>query len=162
MKRFRFPLDRVLQIRRRQEELERTRLETLTAERLRLERRALELEVESRQSRAGCGLGPGLPAWELRAAHDYSLALDRAREQTLRLSSQVGQQRSVQLHVLVRARRNVQLLEHLRQKQLADYHSRLDREQENFAAEIFLARLVRERAAASVSKNSLNSLRPAR
>ena len=144
MKRFSFSLERVLEFRRQQEELERNRMEALAAQRLHLGQRAIEMEEQSRQARAGCAAGTGVPAIEIRQAFDYAQTLWWAREETLAQRESVERQRREQMQVVIEARRRVQLLEKLRSEQWSRHRKQADREAETLAGELHLAKLRRE------------------
>jgi len=144
MKRFTFSLERVLDFRRQQQDVERLRLEALAAERRRLEQDAVRMLEQSRSTRTECASTASLSALELRQAYEYSNALRRSRDEALGQAGRVERQRSHQQLLVVAARRNVRLLELLRTRKLAR-HSRLaGREQEALAGELHLAKLRRE------------------
>ena len=144
MKRFAFPLQRVLEFRRQQEDLERGRLARLAAERLRLEEQAELQAEESRRTRAGCAAEAALPGSEIRLAYDGAAALLRARERSLELAREAERRRQEQLNVVLGARRRVRLLEILRARGLGRHGRLADREAEAIAGELHLAKLLRE------------------
>ncbi len=144
MKRFRFSLQRVLEYRRQQEDLERGRLALLAAERVRLERQAEGQGVESREMRAACAAAGTLPAIVVRQAFEAGAGLLRARERSLDLAKQVEQKRLQQLGVVMEARRRVRLLELLRRKRKLRHVRAADQEMEAIAGELHLAKLRRE------------------
>jgi len=144
MKRFVFPLQRVLDFRQQQEEVERGRLAGLGAERRRLERQA---EVQGSESRALRGAFAGRAVVEaavLRQAFDSAESLLRGRQRSLELASIAEQRRVEQLDVVLEARRRVRLLELLRSRRRSRHRRQADREQEALAGELYLARLRRE------------------
>jgi flagellar export protein FliJ len=140
MKRFVFPLQRVLEFRRQEEEAERGRLEQLAAERARLERLAEELGEESRQERATCAGVRSLPAAELQQRYEGAAALLRARGRSLEEAKQTEGKRAEQLRIVLEARRRVRLLELLRGKKRSKHGRLADRELETLAGELYLAR----------------------
>jgi len=146
MKRFRFSLQRVLEYRRQQEDLESGRLAPLAAERVRLERQAEGQGVESREVRAACAAAGALPAFMVRQAFDAAAGLLRARERSLDLAQQAEQRRLQQLEVVMEARRRVRLLELLRHKRKLRHGRAADQELEAIAGELHLAKLRRESA----------------
>ncbi len=144
MKRFTFPLQRVLELRRQQEDMERSRLARLAAERLRLEEQAELQAEESRRTRAACASEAALPGGDVRLAYDGAAALLRARERSLELARDAERRRQDQLAVVLDARRRVRLLEILRARRLGRHGRLAAREAETIAGELHLAKLFRE------------------
>ncbi len=145
MKRFLFPLERVRRWRAGQAALEELKLEQLrgSLEALReakrnmsRERSESELEVLGQAS---------MEASELESLDAYRLhARNKIREfenQERQAAAQIEEQRQR----VIQARRNMELLERLKQKALDAWQAESDREQENFAAELYLARWTRRR-----------------
>lgn len=144
MKRFSFPLERVLEYRRQLEEIEIGRLHLLIAERQRLLDQAGRLGREAQRVRTEPISRPILPALELRRGYEYAESLRRSRESTLARAEVADQQRRAQLQVVIEARRNTRLLELLRAKRLRRHARLADRQQETLAGELYLAALGRE------------------
>lgn len=144
MKRFSFPLRRVLEFRRQQEELEIGRVQALAGLRGRLEQQASQMREESRQWRAGCATVTHITGSELAQAFQYAHALGEAREQTLTRAEQVEMDRRRQMEVVVEARRRVRLLELLRARKFTQHARLTGREEEILATEAHLARMRRE------------------
>jgi len=145
MKQFTFPLQRILEIRRHQEEAERLRLQQLRVERLRLQDQAQQLFEQSRLARIECVSGPGIEARQLQAAYDYARAMDRDRTETLARAAELDQRAGQQLQSVLLARRNVRLLEIMRARRLAAHNRSVDREQESVASDLHLAKRERQR-----------------
>ena len=145
MKRFQFPLDRVRRWRAGQAALEELKLEQLRGnlEALREEKRNMARE-RSESEREVLGQA-SMAATELQSLDAYRLhARDKIREfenQELQAAAQIEEQRQR----VIQAQRNVELLERLKQKALDAWRVESDREQENFAAELYLARWTRRR-----------------
>ena len=144
MKRFLFPLQRVLDYRRQQEDQEKGRLALLAAERTRLEHQADRQQIESREVRAACAAATALPAEVVRQAYESAAALRQARERSLELAREAEGKRLEQLGVVLEARRRVRLLETLRHKKSLLHRRLADRELEAIAGELHLARWQRE------------------
>ncbi len=142
MKRFRFPLERVLDLRRQQQDLELGRLEALAGQRAALERQAGELEELSRICRAACAATTSIEALDLRRTYDYARALEQARLQALGHAAAVEGRRREQMVRLMEARRRVRLLETLRDGLRKRHQQRADREAEAVATDLFLGRLL--------------------
>jgi len=143
VKRFSFPLQRVLEFRRQQEQAERLRLETLAVERARFLARAVELEAQSRDLRGECVRRQQISAVDLQQAYEYAQALGRHRELALEDATRAERQRRDQMARVFESRRRVQLLERWRARKLAQYAKRSDREQDALAMELHLGRLPR-------------------
>lgn len=144
MSAFRFSLEKALEWRRKQLELEETRfkqcvaaLATLDGQRAELEAAAIRAELEVRGSSviAGCDL-EALGRFR-RAVQDREAALElrRADSRTKMESQQT---------VMMAARRRCRLLERLRERRLAEWTAVRDKELEELAAESYLARWVKQ------------------
>jgi flagellar export protein FliJ len=149
VKKFQFPLGRLLEFRRLQEEMERAKLARLAGEVRQIEQRRAELaQVEHRAAddvrrsvEAGSEptVGPlsALPAFRQRVRR-----LDRRMEaQEAELSRQMQAQRATMLE----ARQRSEVLERCREKSFAEWKSGLEREMETLAGELHLAKWKRRR-----------------
>lgn len=144
MKRFAYPLDRVLAWRRLESDRERGKLESLHAE-LAQTRAAIErLTVESEGATRALATATGLTGADLAglALHGrlsrirgVQLAADESR---LKLSATAQRQRCFD------AERAVKLLERLRERRLSEWQKEFDREMERTASELHLARVARD------------------
>lgn len=145
MKAFRFRLERVLQWRRVQLELEENRFKSQAAALEALDRRRAALESE------GIGAELQVRAWSpLRGRDLASLGGFRRfllnEERTLAARRNECQRRlAAQEGVMLEARRRCRLLERLRERQWAEWRASGDRELEQFATENYLAGLARRR-----------------
>lgn len=144
MKRFEFRLARVRDFRRQQLEVEEAKLETLRAERKKLEAESLRLENEASGTRQSLMVTGSVEAQELIAADRYLRHLaEEAKRQAAKMADWQERARQ-QEEAMVVARRRVRLLEKLEAKQFALWTAEAYREQENLAAELYLARWKRE------------------
>jgi len=140
MKAFRFPLDRALHLRRLQLELEQAKLQQLARDRDQLDLRATAIRSDAARTRAASTSQPQISSIELAALPGYQTGVRN------RLSKLDGQKRDIlkriedQRRVTLEAERKVKLLEQLREKRYADWSALMNREQEAFAAEAYLAR----------------------
>ena len=147
MQRFQFRLDRVLDWRRKQCEVEESRLAACLAvaqdterriEALRAERTAIDRELLSR---------PAIPAADFLNLSRYRL---RAGKEELDLGEERRQRMQAAAEQRVRvlqAQRRVKLLEKMRDRRLAEYDIAAARELEQAAAEAFLVRWSQARRA---------------
>jgi hypothetical protein len=143
MKRFQFSLDRVRSWRAGQAALEGLKLEQLreNLEALKMARRNIAVERSSSEQAV---LGqPSIDASELQSLDAYRLhARARIRDienRERQIEAQLEQQRQ---RVII-ARRDAELLERLKRKALDEWQAASGREQENLAAELFLAKRAR-------------------
>jgi hypothetical protein len=140
---FRFRLERVLEWRRTQLELEESKLQRqqralmeLDSERARIEAAGIRAEIEVR-------------AWRPLAGSDLT-TLAAFRQHVIGKEKQIGVRREearrrleTQQAVLVEARRRCELLERMKQRRRTEWEAAADRELEDLAAESYLARLSR-------------------
>ena len=144
MKRFAFPLESVRQWRSRQLELEESRLQQVLAEREAIiaRRRAMEEELKREVALLAA---PGLDAGQL-AALDAFRRYVGAQGHRMAIDMRGCEQRiEAQRKQVVEARRRFELLNRLRDKAARQWHADNDRELENTAADLYLARCARER-----------------
>ncbi|MCS7044457.1 MAG: hypothetical protein NZR01_16860 [Bryobacteraceae bacterium] len=140
MKKFRFPLDRLLNYRRARLAAEQAKLEKILAEQRALRERRAALEREDRMIRESLLHLPVLTSVELEAAAAFRRF---AEAETVRLLSAEGELASRlerQREALVAARREVEVLERLRERKREDWRRELDREMETQVAELVIAR----------------------
>lgn len=140
MRKFQFRLERVLGWRRTQLELEEHKLKTLAAEMDAIERRRAQLALDRTLAERHVLAEPRLDG-SLLEAHAAYLAGLSLQEQRLERVRQEQEQRIASQHQRVlEARRRCRLLERLRARALADWQAEADRELENTATELYLAR----------------------
>jgi bifunctional DNA-binding transcriptional regulator/antitoxin component of YhaV-PrlF toxin-antitoxin module len=140
VKRFDFPLERVRRWRSEQASLEELKLQQLRAEKGRLEsvQRGLEAAVSGAENRVLAQ--PAIEAVELTSLGSYRT---HTRQKIRELQNR-GRQHDAkiveQLQRVMEARRQAELLEQLRGKALGEWQTALDKEQEDLASELFLAK----------------------
>ncbi len=143
MKKFVFPLDRVLAWRHTQ-----TRLEEATLEKLQVELRGLDQQranldqsvVEARDMLLG---SQSATSMEIAALEHYRAA---AAQEAVRLGhtrASLVQRIGQQTPVVAARRRDARLLEKLRERRLAEWHEAADREVEHLAEESYLSKFAR-------------------
>ena len=145
MKGFHFPLEKALEWRRQQLELEPNRFKSQTAALAQLDRARAELEA------AGIRAEVQVRAWAPLAGQDLA-ALSRFREHVAQEERSLEARRStcrLQLEAqqkrMLEARRRSRLLEQLRERRWEEWRAASDRELEGFAAECYLAGVARHR-----------------
>lgn len=140
MKKFRFPLEKLLHYRRGRLSAEKARLAQLIAEQAALERSRAALEREERLIMESLRRLPVLSASDLAAADGFRRF---ATAECARLLSEAGLLASrieAQRRAVLSARREVEILERLREKRLQDWRAELDKEMEQQVAELVGAR----------------------
>ena len=146
MKKFEFSLGRVLDWRETLARVEESKLERLYAERRAIESSKAVLLTERSRTEQAVAHAPDHTGLELEA-------FDAFRRFTVAEHTRLEQRRaectkkiSAQIQVVAAKRRDVRLLEHLRQKRLLDWRRDLGREMEIQAGEIYLANWNRKQA----------------
>ncbi len=139
MKRFEFPLDKVRQWRHGQAEVEERKLQKLHTD-LRtvdLEREQIEGERESAEQ---IRLLPGVGAQDLANLDTFRQYIRTEILANITKRTQCQVQVDEQRQKLMEARRQFELLDRLRQKALTEWKTAQDKEQEELAGELYLAK----------------------
>ncbi len=143
MKKFSFPLDRALNWRRLQSDQERAMLEKLTGEGQAIATREERMRRERAEQEDGLARGlyldaayvSTLPRWQMQVKQRLT---EMAAEQRV-MDARVAEQREK----LRESERAVRLLERLRERRLGNWETELAKEEEAFAAEVYLANCIR-------------------
>lgn len=147
MKRFRFPLERLLNYRRSRLAAEQARLDRLIAEQTSIERSRAALEREERLASESLRALPVLSSDHLAAVAAFRRF---AAEEVVRLAAEAAAAASrvaAQRESVLSARREVEVLEKLRERRLHDWRRELDQETERQTAELVVARWAMAREA---------------
>ena len=143
---FRFTLEKVLEWRRTQLDLEEVRYRQQAEVLAGLERSRFELEAAASRAEAGVRSGNAVEGSDL-------AALDSFRKRLLRQGQEIDRQRAEgsrkldeRQKAMLEARRRYRLLERLRERRLAEWRVARDREVEQTAAESYLARFARRQS----------------
>ena len=145
MKRFQFPLERVRRWRREQANLEELKLQQLRAELARLEAAKREVEMEVTQSARRVLEQATIDALELTSLECYREFLRYRAYQLGNLARQCEAKIVEQRGRVIEARRQFELLDRLHGKAWREWLAEGNKEQEQLAAEMFLAKSVRGR-----------------
>ena len=145
MKRFDFPLAKVLSFRRRQLELEEAKLEALDSERRTLESESSRLEDEAVRTRSALVVTGSAESQDLVAADLYLRHLSAEKKRHAAKVADWQARANKQQQSVVEARRRVRLIEKLEERQLREWKTAVDREMENLSSELYLARWKRSR-----------------
>lgn len=140
MKKFRFPLQKLLNYRHSQLAGEQARLERLLAEQADLEQRRAALEREERMASESLRRLPVLTADQLSAAAAFRrYAASEAARLGAEICAAAGRV-AAQREAVLSARREVEVLEKLRERRLHDWRREVDQETERQTAELVVAR----------------------
>ena len=143
MKKFHFQLESVRRLRHQQQEIEETKLRQIAARLHEWEHRIATLDAERQQAEAALRGRSTFDGSELAALENYRGESARRRRNLEAELEQERQRLAAQRRVLVEANRRVELLERLKEKALADWSHQWDKEQEQTATEVYLAKRVR-------------------
>lgn len=140
MKRFLFPLDRVRLWRAGQAALEELKLEQLGIQMAKMSEDMRSAQAERTESEHEVLRQPAMEATELQNLDAYRLfTRDKIRDIENR-RHQLEVQADEQRQRVIRARRDAELLERLKRKAVEEWQAASQKEQESFAAELYLAR----------------------
>ena len=147
MRRFRFPLERVRAWRQGQKEIEEMRLRRLYAELRELEARRKNILEETASSRRALLARQVVTSQDfeaLEALRGYAAdQLRRIDARNTALAPKIGQQTKC----LIEAHRSFQLVDSLRDRALIDWTVAHNKEQDELAAELYLAGRTRQKTA---------------
>jgi flagellar export protein FliJ len=143
MKDFRFPLERVLEWRRIELDLEQARFEQqmmevteLDSERANIEAAGIRSEIEVR------AWGP-LTGNDLTALAAFRRHVIGKEKQIEARCEEARRKLEIRKSAMIEARRRCELLERLKRRRLGEWQTAADRELEELAAESYLARFAR-------------------
>jgi hypothetical protein len=140
MKKFAFPLDRVLQWRRTQAQIEESKLAQLHGELRALENRRAALDRERTVSEQAVLSDAAVTGADLAALDAFQRFTIAERQRLDRARGESRQRIAGQVEVVAAKRRDVRLLEHLREERLKTWTAAQAHELEIQAAESYLAR----------------------
>ena len=140
MNRFQFPLEKVRDFRQQQLEVEEAKLEALHTERQALAAESAHLERETDQTRLSLMVTGVAEAQDLVASDLYLRHLSAAKKRLAARLADWQARADKQQQAIVEARRRVRLLEKLEARKRQEWQAGVNREQENLASELYLAR----------------------
>ena len=145
MKKFSFPLQRVLDLRRQQAELERAKLQPFVVRLQKLEAAREYLRNQAHAASASVRSAHSVTGGDLAALGRY----ERYTDGRIRLLDQheleLRKHIEAQQMVVREADRKVKLLENLRDQRLIEWTAQRDKELEEVASDSYLAKLLSER-----------------
>lgn len=140
MKRFRFPLDALLALRRRKLEKFDAELAALEQRKAASLRRAAELERRSAETRASVQVAARIRGSDLRRIDASAQAMLQQAAESRQAANNLERELAKARQALLHARREVETLDNLRERGLQEWRRAADREDEALAAELYLAR----------------------
>lgn len=143
MKRFHFPLERVRRWRQDQADLEEFKLQQLFGERNGLMERRQLLLTQAETSERAVLSSESVEAQELAALESYRQHVAQRKAAIEREQGRVEQRIADQRHAVVEAQRRFELLDRLQHKAFLSWTAARDKEEEELAAELYLAKRVR-------------------
>ncbi len=145
MKSFQFPLERVLDLRRKQAQIEELKLETILQECLRIRRESERIAEQARAAAKQVLEKLVLEPIELESLYHFR---GWTQTQMLILENQLreAEGRAAQQRLILNdARRNIRLIEKLRERRLSEWDAAFQKDLEEQASESHLSRWNRER-----------------
>ncbi len=143
MKKFSFPLDRVLSWRQTQARLEEAGLARLHAELQTLDLRCAALDHSVQDARAKLLAAPSVTSAEIGALEHFRASSSAQTRYLLQTRSALEQKLAQQTQAVLERRREARLLEQLRDRRWHSWQAASVREIDQQADESFLARLTR-------------------
>jgi flagellar export protein FliJ len=140
MKKFSFPLTRVMEFRRTQARLEEVKLEALYAGLRAMDTREATLIQRRVKSEKELKSAPSATGRELELFNNYGLAMKDELKRMDKTRVECRKRIDAQLAVLIRKRREVKLLEHLKDQRLEKWEHEMTKELDSQAEEAYLAK----------------------
>ena len=153
MKAFQFPLDKALDWRRVQLELEEARYKQQVDALAGLDRQRAEVEASGIRAEIQVREWSPIAAGDLGALGNFRLYVKAQESAIVRRRFEAAQMLAEQQKRMLEARRRCRLLERLKERRLTEWTAQRDREVEEIAAESYLARRRRRAPTASPPYN---------
>ena len=148
MKRFEFPLETVRRWRLERVAVEELKLRQILAEKGQLAARKMQMQSEMARTEQQVLGQSSMQPLELESLDSFRLYV-RGRVRDLERQERQCEAKVVeQRNQVLEARRQFELLERLQQKAMTEWRAAGNKEQEEMAAELFLAKSIRERSRA--------------
>jgi flagellar export protein FliJ len=140
MKKFDFPLARVMDFRRMQARVEEIKLEAMYAEMRGIETREAVLIQEKGQAEKGLKSSKSVTGFDLEVFDSYRLAAKEDQKRMDKARADCRKRIDAQLAILTAKRRDVKLLEHLKENRFEKWEKEMFKEIDQQADEAFLAK----------------------
>jgi flagellar export protein FliJ len=141
---FRFPLQKILEWRRTQLELEEAQYRRQLASLAELDGQRAQLEEAGSAAERQVREWNPLAAGELEALGGFRLHVKRKQEEMLGPRAECRKQLERQQAVMLAARRRLRLLERLKDRQMGEWRRACDKELEELASESYLSKWGRQ------------------
>lgn len=140
MKKFSFPLGRVMDFRRMQARLEEIKLEAMYAELRAIDAREVALIQQSVDSEKSLRAAPSVTGFDLELFDSYRHAMKDEQKRMDKSRAECRKRIEAQLAVLIVKRRDVKLLEHLKTQRHEKWEKEMHKEIDQQAEEAYLAK----------------------
>jgi flagellar export protein FliJ len=140
VKKFNFPLARVMEFRRLQARMEEIKLEGLYAELRAIDTREVALIEESVQSEKALRAATSVTGFDLELFDSYRQAAKEERKRMDKARGECRKKIDAQLQVLIVKRRDVKLLEHLKEQRFEKWEKEMFKQIDQQAEEAYLAK----------------------
>jgi flagellar export protein FliJ len=140
MKKFAFPLSRVMDFRRMQARIEEVKLEALYAELRAMDTREVALIQQKAQSEKALRATPSVTGFDLQLFSEFSTAMKEELKRMDKARADCRRRIENQLAVVTVKRREVRLLEHLKEKRFEKWEKEMFKEIDQQAEEAYLAK----------------------
>lgn len=158
MKKFEFRLRRVLDLRRQQAEVERARMQQLSALLNRIETEKINATGRMDAARAHVKHGPSSAGEDLIALSHYETHIINYRLKLDARKAEIAKQLADQRLKVSEAERKVKLLENLEARSLTEWTAANNKELEELAADAFTARLLSDRRESVTPRDPIRDL----
>ena len=140
MKKFNFPLARVMDFRRMQARVEEVKLEALYAELRAIDTREVTLIQQKVQAEKTLKSAKSVTGFELEVFDSYRVAMTEDQKRMDKARADCRKRIDAQLAVLTAKRRDVKLLEHLKETRFEKWEKEMFKEIDQQAEEAYLAK----------------------
>jgi flagellar export protein FliJ len=140
VKKYNFPLGRVMDFRRMQARLEEIKLEGFYAELRAIDTREVALIEESVQSEKALRAAASVTGFDLELFDSYRQAAKEERKRMDKARAECRKKIDAQLQVLIVKRRDVKLLEHLKEQRFEKWEKEMFKQIDQQAEEAYLAK----------------------
>ena len=144
MKKFAFPLTRVMEFRRMQARAEEIKLEALYAELRAIDTREVALIQEKVQAEKTLKSAKSVTGFDLEVFDSYRVAIKEDQKRMDKARADCRKRIDAQLAVLTAKRRDVKLLEHLKEHRHEKWEKEMFKEIDQQAEEAHLAKFVKK------------------
>jgi flagellar export protein FliJ len=140
VKRFRYPLESLMRLKRSRLEAELVKLEQIASGIARIEQRRADLDQESRAASLATATAGASEGWQLSSLHSFHRFAVEEDRRLATTRSQMLDQLDAQRKKVVEAHKQVRVLEVVKEKRLEDWKAEADREQENLVSDLVVSR----------------------